>query len=230
MSYETRPNFDPVECRAVDGGRMVAAGVAIRYGARSSDLGGFVERIMPGAAKSLIKSGSDVLALYEHDQRAYLGRTSNGTLRLADTRSELAYEVDLPDTEPGREVAHLLERGDLRGSSFGFRADPAAVKWTTQPDGTVLRSIHAFQRLRDVGPTIAPAYEDSTAELAYRSIAAETGVDLRTVAEAAAAGELAELIERPDDDAERELEDVNEDETVDDEEPVIHRRPASWFV
>jgi hypothetical protein len=33
----------------------------------------------------------------------------------------LHYEIDLPDTTLGTDVAELLRRGDISGSSLGFR-------------------------------------------------------------------------------------------------------------
>ena len=113
MDIELRPFPDPVEVRSVEG-RTVLTGVAIRYGARSRDLGGFRERIMPGAVTEAMQKG-DVHAFEEHRSERYLGRTGNGTLRLIDTPTELRYEVDLPDTSVGREVAQLAERRDYAG-------------------------------------------------------------------------------------------------------------------
>lgn len=221
MTIETRPVVEPVEVRSVEG-RLVLSGTAIRYGARSRDLGGFRERVMPGAATEAIQKG-DVMALDEHRHDRYLGRTSNGTLRLTDSGTELRYEVDLPDTAIGREVAALAERKDYKGSSFGFRAKPDAVKWTKDDDGLPLRSIHGFALVRDVGPTISPAYEATTAETVLRSFAAESGrdVEVRSVLEAAARGDLAKL-----------LDEAIELPPADDEQPpaVAARRPAHWFV
>lgn len=215
---EFRPFVEPVEVRSVDG-KLVLSGTAIRYGARSRDLGGFRERIMPGAATEALQKG-DVYALDEHRFDRYLGRVSNGTLRLVDSPTELRYEVDLPDTSVGREVAALAERKDYKGSSFGFRA--RAVKWAKDDDGTPLRSIHGFTVIRDVGPTISPAYESTTAEMALRNFPAEAEVDVevRSVLEAASRGELARFL------------DGDFDERHDDDETTVSvfRRPASWFV
>lgn len=214
---ELRPFAEPVEIRS-DNGKLVLSGTAIKYGARSRDLGGFRERVMPGAATEAIQKG-DVFALDEHRMDRYLGRVSNGTLRLIDTPSELRYEVDLPDTAVGREVAALAERKDYKGSSFGFRVRPENVKWSKDEDGTPLRSIHAFSHMRDVSPTISPAYEATTAEMVLRNFPAEADVDVevRSVLEAAARGDLARLLDGEP------LEPPAVPESV-------NRRPASWFV
>ena len=221
---EIRPFAEPVEVRSAEG-KLTLSGTAIRYGARSRELHlpgtkhGFRERVMPGAATEAIQKG-DVLALDEHRSDRYLGRLSNGSLRLFDTATELRYEVDLPDTTVGREVAALAERRDYKGSSFGFRALPSAVRWTKDEDGTPLRSIHGFRLLRDVGPTITPAYETTTAEMVLRSFPEEADVDIevRSVLEAAQRGELAKIL------------DGAFDEDTEDETQTVIRRPASWFV
>jgi HK97 family phage prohead protease len=232
---EFRPFAEPVEVRSVKteaGNRLVLSGTAIRYGARSRDLGGFRERIMPGAAKEPIQKG-DVHAYEEHRSERYLGRTGNGSLRLFDSKSELRYEVDLPDTAVGREVAALAERGDYAGSSFGFRS--LAAKWSTDTDGTPLRTITAFRSLRDVGPTIAPAYEATTAEAALRHLPAEAEleIEVRSVLEAARTGTLAALLDGAVDLAERDDDSATSTEAdppAEESTPVIHRRPLTWFV
>lgn len=192
---EHRSLVEPVEFRS-EGNRIVATGVAMRYGAKSKPIAGqFREQFKPGAfARTL--SRQDVQAHNEH-HGPYLARTANGTLRLTDSRSELAYEIDLPDTTAGRDAAHLLERGDIKGSSIGFRAIPKAVEWTRDDDGMALRNV-AEAALFVVDLTTNPAYDDSTAEAALRSVAEQTGLDYRSVVEAADAGHLADMLTNPE--------------------------------
>jgi uncharacterized protein len=222
---ELRPYAgDDVEVRAAGDGKLVLSGTAIRYGARSRDFAGFRERIMPGAAVEAMQKG-DVRALEEHRLDRYLGRTGNGTLRLLDGKDSLRYEVDLPDTAAGREVAALAGRGDYKGSSFGFKS--AAATWTKDTDGTPLRTITAFKLLRDVGPTVDPAYDTGAAEAALRNFAdeAQVEVELRNVIEAAKAGRLADLLDRA-----AELRHGDELDEEDPQTPPLHRRPPHWFV
>lgn len=80
----------------------------------------FTETIAPGAFASSLSSGRDVLALVDHDPTTVLGRTRTGSLRLAEDGRGLAFEIDLPETQAGRDVLALAERGDLGGMSFGF--------------------------------------------------------------------------------------------------------------
>ena len=190
---EFRSLLEPPEFRS-EGTRLTAAGVAMRYGARSKPIGGkFREVFQPGAFAKTIGDKVDVRAHNEHTG-PYLGRTGNGTLRLIDARSELGYELDLPDTTAGRDAAQLLERQDIRGSSIGFRARPADIKWSVDTDGMAMRSV-ATAALFRVDLTVAPYYDDSTAALALRSLADERHMELRSVLEAADRGELSTLIE-----------------------------------
>lgn len=196
MTIETRAFVEPVEFRGAEGNRIVASGVAMRYGAKSKPIGGqFREQFMAGTfARSLGRQ--DVRSHNEHSG-PYLARTSNESLRITDDRSEMAYELDLPDTSAGRDAAALLERRDIKGSSIGFRAIPKGVAWARDDDGMALRTVSEAS-LHFIDLTTEPAYDDSTAELALRSFAQETGIELRSVQEAAATGHLADLIDPPE--------------------------------
>lgn len=195
MNTEFRSLVEPVEFRAAEGGRIVASGVAMKYGAKSKPIGGqFRETFKPGAfSRSLGRQ--DVRSHNEHGG-PYLARTANGSLRLTDSRSELAYEIDLPDTTAGRDAAVLLERGDIKGSSIGFRAIPKAVEWTKDDDGMALRTVPEAA-LFVIDLTTEPYYADSTAEAALRSVAEVTGLELRSLVDADPAA-LAEMVTHPE--------------------------------
>ena len=97
-------------------------GYAATFGT-PADIGGrFVETIAPGAISGSIRAKSDVLALVDHDPSRVLARTRSGTLRLAEDSRGLAFDLDVPDTQAGRDVLALAERNDLGGMSFGFTA------------------------------------------------------------------------------------------------------------
>lgn len=195
MNLELRSLSEPPEFRST-GGKLVAAGVAMRYGAKSKPIRGqFREQFAAGAFTKTLQEQD----IHSHNEHAgpYLARTGAGSLRLVDSRSELAYEIDLPDTTAGRDAAVLLERGDIKGSSIGFRAIPKQVSWTVDDDGLALRSVGEAQ-LGRVDLTVAPYYDDSTAEMALRSLADERGLELRSVVEAANNGLLSTLIAAPE--------------------------------
>jgi len=99
-------------------------GYVALWNSLSGDLGGFRERIRPGAfARTLElvkKKEADVLALVEHDSRGILGRLSAGNLALYEDSHGLAFTLELPPTTLGRDTATLVARGILAGCSFAF--------------------------------------------------------------------------------------------------------------
>lgn len=129
-----------------------------------------VERIMPGAFDAAIRE-DDVRGLYDHNPYQLFGRSrpgdSSSTLRLSIDAVGLRYEADLPDTQLGRDLAQLLERRDIDGSSFGFdvssRAKRSDVTWR-EINGVTIREIRALELL-DVGPCAFPAYLATSADV-----------------------------------------------------------------
>lgn len=194
MNYELRSFVEPVEFRS-KGTTLVASGVAMRYGAKSKPVNNqFREKFRPGSFTKTLKE--QVIEAHNEHYGPYLGSTANGTLRLTDTPELLHYELDIPDTSAGRDTAVLLERGDIRGSSIGFNPIPSQVEWGRDSDGMALRSIREA-KLIFVDLTMKPYYDESTSELALRSLADNIGLELRSVIEAAHDGRLADLIDPP---------------------------------
>lgn len=111
---------------------------------------------------ALVKAdASDVVGRWEHDPGKLLGRSSNGTVRVNRTEQGIDYEIDVPDTSYGNDLLELLNRGDIRGSSFeieGLRSE-----FSTDPDGTRVRRITSIARLSDVSPVTDPAFANSSA-------------------------------------------------------------------
>lgn len=143
------------------------AAVYYREGDESTEYklrSGVVERIAPGAFRSVLEGRQDVLALFNHNTSVLLGRTSAGTLRLEEDAVGLRYEIDLPDTAAGRDVATSIRRGDLTGSSFGFRSPQSRMSWD-RSSGLAVRAISGFGAVRDIGPVTQPAYSGTTANL-----------------------------------------------------------------
>jgi HK97 family phage prohead protease len=193
ITVERRTFAGTVEFRAA-GGKLQAGGYAAVFNKLSQNLGGFVEQVLPGAFTKTIGE-QDVRALFNHSEDMVLGRNRSGTLRLEEDGTGLAYEIDLPDTSAGRDVAKLLERGDVSGSSFGFRT--IEDEWGETPEGFPLRSL-VQTSLRDVGPVTFPAYSDSSSAL--RSLAEARSLDLDALVAASAAGDLRSLIAPPEGD------------------------------
>ena len=187
MNYERRTANEGVELREEDD-KITAVGYAAVFNSTSQNLGGFVERVAPNAFRKTLQE-ADVRALFNHEPDGLLGRTSNGTLRLMEDDYGLRYEVDLPNTTLGRDVAELLRRGDLSGSSFGFRM--IGDTWDSTDDGFPLRTLTEIA-LRDVGPVVFPAY--LAAEASLRSLAEEKELPIEEVMEAAETNSLSDLL------------------------------------
>ena len=192
MNIERRTATEGVELRE-EGDTLTAVGYAAVFEQTSQNLGGFVERVAPGAFRKTIQE-ADVRALFNHEADHLLGRKSSGTLRMMEDDKGLRYEIDLPNTTLGRDVGELLRRGDITGSSFGFRT--IGDEWIETDDGYPLRRLTEVA-LRDVGPVTFPAYTQSEASL--RSLAKSRELDLDRLVEAAEADDLRTLLqEEPD--------------------------------
>ncbi len=142
-------------------------GHALVYNQISDDLGGFRERIAPGALTAVLRSKAlDTRALFNHNMDMVLGRVKSGTLRLADTPQGLRYVVDPPATTYAENLLALLERGDVDQSSFAFRVAKNGETWEEADDGLLLRTITKLSDLFDVSPVTMPAYPQTDAGVA----------------------------------------------------------------
>jgi HK97 family phage prohead protease len=134
-------------------------GYASVFNAWSEDLGGFRERVQPGAFSNAVKA-SDIRALINHDPSLILGRTKNGTLSVREDDTGLWMEVALPDTQYARDLAESVKRGDIDQMSFGFSV--LSDDWVWADDGTIRRTIIEIDRLYDVSPVTYPAYPQTS--------------------------------------------------------------------
>ncbi|MCE9880641.1 HK97 family phage prohead protease [Hafnia paralvei] len=142
-------------------------GYVVKWNSRSQVLWDeFVEQFSPNAFQNSLAGGADVRALYEHDYTALLGRTTSGTLTLAEDATGLRFELTPPDTQLGRDVLTLVDRGDITGMSFGFRA--LKDQWDSTQTPYVRTVMDA--ELREITVTSIPAYPESGVEVAKRSL------------------------------------------------------------
>jgi HK97 family phage prohead protease len=184
---ERRYTLVPVELRAT-GDRPKIGGYASVFNKPSQNLGGFIEVVRPAFFNDARgNSWPGVMARYNHDDNQLLGTVAAGTLQLRVDETGLFYEVDPPRARA--DIVELVERGDVRGSSFAFRVKPGGDDWGLSPDQSYpMRSLEANGQLVDVGPVNSPAYLDTTSGL--RSLADKFDADLEEVRSLAAANEL----------------------------------------
>ena len=142
-----------IEVRAE--GDMTITGYASVYDDQY-DLGYFTERVAPGAFDGRLDD--DVRLLINHEGMP-LARTTNGTLELTTDGRGLFYRAQLADTQEGRDLYKLIQRGDITQSSFAFTIDED--EWTADRK---LRTIKRVGRLYDVSPVTYPASPTTTVQ------------------------------------------------------------------
>jgi hypothetical protein len=170
-----RRSFDLNELEVrTEGEKPKIRGHAAVFKELSEDLGGFRERIKPGAfAKAISKD--DVRALFNHDPNYVLGRAKAGTLVLAEDDKGLAIEIDPPDTQWARDLMTSIGRKDISQMSFGFRVvkDEWIDKDLWDPKKTIRTLIEV--NLFDVSPVTFPAYPQT--DVKVRSVLNDAGID-----------------------------------------------------
>lgn len=178
--------LDSIEVRSDEGKPTRIIGHPVVYNRWSEDLGGFREKVMPGAlTKTLLES--DIRILFNHDPNYVLGRNRSGTATFTDQAKALRMDVTPPDTQTVRDmVLEPMRRGDVNQMSFAFRvAGPAFIRekpGETIPSGTgevwnadyTERELHSLQ-LYDVSIVTFPAYVQTDAQV--RSALTEAGID-----------------------------------------------------
>ncbi|WGM09191.1 HK97 family phage prohead protease (plasmid) [Arsenophonus nasoniae] len=142
-------------------------GYAVKWHSLSGLMGNsFRERFAPYAFRNSLNKDSDVLALWEHDPKSLLGRTTSGTLTLNEDDTGLSFSLNLPDTQLGKDVLKMVERGDIQGMSFGFCAIEDNWDTSTEP---YVRTVNRAE-LKEITITSQPVYSESTIEIAKRSL------------------------------------------------------------
>ena len=169
MNKLERRALEAVELRAESPGNddemPALVGHAAVFDRLSEDLGGFRERVAPGAFAATLAE-DDIRALINHRNEYVLGRNRADTLRLAEDDEGLSVRIEPPETSYARDLVASIERGDISGMSIGFRT--IADEWNME-DGEPVRTLKAV-RLYDVSPVTFPAYPAT--DMALRALTA----------------------------------------------------------
>ncbi|MBW1612415.1 MAG: HK97 family phage prohead protease [Deltaproteobacteria bacterium] len=162
------PFAPTLETREVNGEKKTfIVGRGVPFNSRSKRINDwFYEEINPEALDNT--DLEDMISTYNHSLNNYLGRMANTTLKIEKKDDGLWYEVQVPNTETGRMVTELLERGDIQGSSFIFDINEGGSEWKKLDDDSELRIVKDIRRIYEMGPVLNPAYVESTAEVARR--------------------------------------------------------------
>lgn len=143
-----------------DGGPPRIVGYAAVFNALSENLGGFRERIAPGAFEKTLREG-DIRSVWNHNPDYVLGRTKVDTLRLKEDEHGLAIEIFPPDTQWARDLMVTIGRGDVDQMSFSFST--IRDEWGTR-DGQTERTLMEV-KLFEVSPVTFPAYPQTSVQV-----------------------------------------------------------------
>lgn len=191
------------------------------FGVLSEDFGGWRELVAPWA---VTRTFGRAFQIAQYNHRALIGSRRSGTMRSTVTSQGIESEVDLPDTTTGRDVAALVDRGDLTGASFTFSIVQPSY-WTTlgdirsvgvagQPlaaelaagdstgeaaDDTIVRVLMEFAWYES-GPVDMAAYPADVVtmkrSIASRELAGQRGIDAVELRHAMDERRLGELLHR----------------------------------
>lgn len=173
VAVESWPQAD-LDLRVEESGNgLTFRGYAAVFNELSEDLGGFRERIVPGAFAKTLREKRAIKMFLNHNSDIVLASTHRGTLRLTEDERGLLAEADLPDNEWGRPVADAVRRGDINSMSFGFQSIRNGVS-KDEDDVVEQREV----RLWEVSPVTAwPAYPQTSASVRELAEAIEAEPD-----------------------------------------------------
>lgn len=157
-----------------EGEALKFEGIVARFDTLSADLGGFKEKIAPGAYANTIQK-DDIRALFNHNSDYVLGRTKANTLQLEEDDKGLRMINTPPDTQWVKDLAVSIDRGDINQMSFGFRT----IKDSWDEDKKIpIRTLEEVE-LKDVSIVTFPAYK--TTRVQTRDLMAQDGLDLDAI-------------------------------------------------
>ena len=152
-----------------DGNGRTFSGYAAVFNSDSEPLP-FIEQIRPGAFERTLAARNQVKMFVNHEDTMVLASTRAGTLRLTEDRRGLKVAADLPETTYARDLAVLMERGDVDSMSFGFHVPRGGDDWSDDGQRRYLKEI----ALREVSVVTGfPAYEETSATVRKATLLAQ---------------------------------------------------------
>jgi uncharacterized protein len=166
MSHSIEKRTVKASVLAGDSKDFELIGLAAAYNSLSGDIGGFKERIAPGAFTRALNSHADVRCLVNHDPSQILGRTKSGTLTLSDSAEGLRFLCRLnPESVAHKNIYTAVQCGDIDQCSFAFVTAANGDRYETAKNGSghfySLRTLTDVD-LFDVSIVTYPAYPNGT--------------------------------------------------------------------
>lgn len=147
-------------------GQMQVRGYASVFNRLSLDLGGFREKILPGAFDNALGSDPHTLLLWDHQGTLILGSTRANdpeSLELRADANGLRFFSRVVDTTYSRDLSNLMDAGIVKQASFAFTVERDA--WTIDENDNVTRTIIEVAGLFDVTITAMGAYPQTVSNL-----------------------------------------------------------------
>jgi HK97 family phage prohead protease len=167
--------YKNVEIRALperDGKKYIVG--FIPYESESEDFGEkCFEKLKVGCFSESIRE-NNVFALHNHDLNHVLGCTDNETFILEDTDTALKCTVELPPTTYADDLFEIVQRGDCRTLSFGFRCIESSVDFD---GGRLIRTVEKAILDEVSFGVVFPAYGATTSEAETRAMGENTMIE-----------------------------------------------------
>jgi len=167
--------YKNVEIRALperDGKKYIVG--FIPYESESEDFGEkCFEKLKTGCFAESIRE-NNVFALHNHDLNHVLGCTDNDTFILEDTDTALKCTVELPPTTYADDLFEIVQRGDCRTLSFGFRCIESSVDFD---GGRLIRTVEKAILDEVSFGVVFPAYGATTSEAETRAMGENTMIE-----------------------------------------------------
>lgn len=196
MREQRYVTVDDLEVRAAEGNDPLRIiGHPVVYNRWSEDLGGFREKVEPGAATKTLQE-ADIRVLFNHDANYVMGRNRADTATFTEDGKGVRMEAFPPDTQTIRDLVIVpMERKDITQMSFAFRIvnpepfDPEpGVRYgdhwepPKKQGGLWERTVYEFQMF-DASIVTFPAYTQTDAAVRDQVGLLEgiSGLDLRAL-------------------------------------------------
>ena len=121
--------------------------------------GDFVEQVLPKVWTRALRKAEDVKILFNHREDRELGSIKQGNLALYEDAIGLKVNCTIED----KEVIEKARNGEIRGWSFGFKANEDI--WEKVNDNLQRRYLKDINLLEVSILTLEPAYEGCFAEI-----------------------------------------------------------------
>lgn len=167
-----------LEVRVGEGlGGPTITGHPLLYNVWSEDLGGFRERVRPGATTKTLQE-SDIRALFNHDPNYVIGRNRAGTAEFSEDKKGVFMRASPPATTWAADLIVSMERKDIDQMSFGFRT--IRDEWTEPKKAGGLWDRDLLEiAMSDASVVTFPAYTQTDAQV--RTVLAQAGLDFEAL-------------------------------------------------